>query len=1027
MGRVGQLTRGFKVLLWHGARGGGRFLHLASWCALGVGGLALALLFALLVRLDAPTPLPVTELARRALAAVGDPAHLRVEALTLRWSVLRDGPSAPLVVGWRTLRFAAGPSDGRIEAGSVGLGWAPLLVGRIEPVAIAVAGATVHVRAGSGGEGGDGGEGDGLRRLGTLRHVALRDVQVTVTGATPIGATITAARFDRDTAGALRGSGAMRLALAGQHASATIVASPLPDGATALRLAVAGFRPQAAPLAASVAMSADATVDRDAALLDAGFLATVGPGAVTVAGKTIPIEGGTVHVSLRPAGGGAPAGRALHLALDTLSLRLGAPRGGPGPLVTGSGSLDGVPEPDGALQGGVRIALDQVPAADLGFYWPASVAKGARAWITANIPTGTVSGLALAVDLAGHDGLASVAVAGVSGGFDARDLAVHWLRPIAPMEGVAGRIAVPDADTVEISVAAGHQGAIDVAGSRMRITGISAPDQIGRIAVRVHGPLPAVLGVLREKRLALLSRRPLGFTDPSGTIDGRVVVTLPLDAKVDMDQIGVDADVSLARVHLGNIAAGRSLSDGAFRLHANPDGLALDGTATVATLPTTIALGMDFRAGAPSDVVEHAHVTSTVATAALARAGLPIGHLADGTAVLDGTYALRRDKRADVTLGADLADAALTTPVGWSKEAGQPASIHAALVLVDGRLAAIDRLEASGPDLAVETHAIVADGTVRGFALDHVRVGATEATGRILFPRRAADPLAVTLRGAVLDLVPVLHRDERPPPSAAHGAQGSTASTLPWAVSLDFGRVLLPDKRVLEGVVARVRGAGARPVEGRVTAGAPSPVAITIAPVAGGRTLSIRADDAGAVLAGLLVTDNIAGGQLVLDGRFDDAAPGDPFSGHVTVDRFMLRRVPWVARLMRDATIYGLLDRAPSPGLAVTRLDARLRISDEALTFSDARVWQPALGLTATGTVGLRSGALDLHGTIVPAYAFNAAPGTLPVVGKLFSPEKGGGVFAATWSVRGPAAHPVVSVNPLAALVPGVLRKLLTP
>jgi len=43
-------------------------------------------------------------------------------------------------------------------------------------------------------------------------------------------------------------------------------------------------------------------------------------------------------------------------------------------------------------------------------------------------------------------------------------------------------------------------------------------------------------------------------------------------------------------------------------------------------------------------------------------------------------------------------------------------------------------------------------------------------------------------------------------------------------------------------------------------------------------------------------------------------------------------------------------------------------------------------------------------------------------VGRLFSPERGGGVFAASYAVRGPMANPQVSVNPLAALTPGFLR-----
>ena len=44
--------------------------------------------------------------------------------------------------------------------------------------------------------------------------------------------------------------------------------------------------------------------------------------------------------------------------------------------------------------------------------------------------------------------------------------------------------------------------------------------------------------------------------------------------------------------------------------------------------------------------------------------------------------------------------------------------------------------------------------------------------------------------------------------------------------------------------------------------------------------------------------------------------------------------------------------------------------------------------------------------------------------GKLFSPERGGGVFAASYTLRGRLEDPDVSINPLAALTPGFLRGL---
>ena len=55
---------------------------------------------------------------------------------------------------------------------------------------------------------------------------------------------------------------------------------------------------------------------------------------------------------------------------------------------------------------------------------------------------------------------------------------------------------------------------------------------------------------------------------------------------------------------------------------------------------------------------------------------------------------------------------------------------------------------------------------------------------------------------------------------------------------------------------------------------------------------------------------------------------------------------------------------------------------------------------------------------------FNALPGRLPLIGKLFSPEKGGGLFAWRYSVTGPIGNPDVGINPVSALTPGFLRGL---
>jgi len=62
---------------------------------------------------------------------------------------------------------------------------------------------------------------------------------------------------------------------------------------------------------------------------------------------------------------------------------------------------------------------------------------------------------------------------------------------------------------------------------------------------------------------------------------------------------------------------------------------------------------------------------------------------------------------------------------------------------------------------------------------------------------------------------------------------------------------------------------------------------------------------------------------------------------------------------------------------------------------------------------------------VVPIYTLNSLLGNIPVLGSILVGPKGGGVFAATYTATGSLDNPNVSVNPLSALAPGILRRLL--
>jgi AsmA-like C-terminal region len=190
----------------------------------------------------------------------------------------------------------------------------------------------------------------------------------------------------------------------------------------------------------------------------------------------------------------------------------------------------------------------------------------------------------------------------------------------------------------------------------------------------------------------------------------------------------------------------------------------------------------------------------------------------------------------------------------------------------------------------------------------------------------------------------------------------------------------------------------------------------------GKRTLTMTAANAGELLAGLDIVKRMVGGRLSVTGSYDDTAPDHPFDGTAEIEDFRIRDAPVLAHLLQAVTLYGLVEVVRGPGLGFSKMVAPFRLTEDTLTLTDARAFSPSLGLTARGTIDLELGRVALDGTIVPAYFFNSLLGNIPLVGRLFSPEQGGGLFAASYTVRGLLDDPTVTVNPLAALTPGFLR-----
>jgi hypothetical protein len=1045
------------------------FLHFLAEVVLGVLLLAVVAAGLLAGRL-AEGPIDLAFLIPRLEAALNHPTggpQLRIGAAALGWEGFRNGFESPLdlVFADVVLRGKGGAGIAEIPRAEVSLSAPELLIGRIVPRRIVIEDPRVRIVRDPEGRfemafgqrreeaspspataslvgqvlaalkappgNGRSRPAQPFRALSQLSILAIHGAELTVVDRA-LGATWYAPTANltltRGAEGGLTGSGRITLAVKGRQAELGLQAGLTEQGALTVTANLSPIRPaelaailpRLAPLAAvnaPVTLDAEFTMGGEVPTPELRLQADVGAGDIALGGAVVPVAGGTLALIVTRD----------ELALHPLVLRLAGPKGEAGPVLTvkGTAQLQAARNWSGDLSvetGGVNMA-------ELARYWPPAIGKGGRAWVTSNITAGTAKEATLALGFTAPADLGNLSLTSVAGYVSASKLTVHWLRPVPPLTDGEASLTITDQDALTIDVAHAAEGALSVVSGQVRITGLSAPDQNASIAAHIAGPLPSVLGLLGQKRLNLLSRFSLPFTDPSGATDTALTVALPLDNNVTMDRVRMRAESALTAVHLGSVVSGQAFDQGKLRLVADNEGMTVSGQGALAGVPARFSYALDFGAGPPGGVVQRGKASATASPAQLAALG--VGGLAgavSGPMRLAADFTVARDGKGEAKVTAGLTDATLTVaPLGFTKPAGSEAEAHAAIAFHAGRIDAVDGFGLTGQGISLAGSASFSGGRPIFVRIDRAAIGRTGAEGSLRIPSNGG-PIAVVLSGPTLDLSSLFARRKpkaAPTPKPAAAAKPPERGP-PWVLDANFARTLLANGQTLDQCRLHAESDGARIASARLTGTLASgrPLTFAIAPDDGGRTLSIATDDAGALLAAMDITPDVRDGTFSLSARYDETAAGAPLSGSAEMTDFRVLKAPGLARVLQAMTLYGLAQVLEGPGLRFSKLIAPFRLADDRLDLVDARAYNPSLGLTVKGSVDLEHRVADLSGTIVPAYFFNSLLGNIPLVGRLFSPEKGGGLFAAAYTIDGPLDDPKVNVNPLAAITPGFLRGL---
>ena len=201
-------------------------------------------------------------------------------------------------------------------------------------------------------------------------------------------------------------------------------------------------------------------------------------------------------------------------------------------------------------------------------------------------------------------------------------------------------------------------------------------------------------------------------------------------------------------------------------------------------------------------------------------------------------------------------------------------------------------------------------------------------------------------------------------------------------------------------------------------------VALDLVPARNGlRRLRIVSDDAGALLRASGLYSRVSGGIAEFTALLAAGDDGGVRRGLLVMRNFTVRGDQRLARVQQQG---GKARGGPRRGRdqKFKRLVLPFSTDRHFIRIGDAIIRSPEIGATANGIIRRSDGAMDIGGTIIPAYALNAAFGKIPVLGALLTGGKGQGVFGMNYALKGTMNQPKFLVNPLSAVAPGVFRQL---
>ena len=682
--------------------------------------------------------------------------------------------------------------------------------------------------------------------------------------------------------------------------------------------------------------------------------------------------------------------------------------------VAGTGSVDYAGE--ARLQLG--FAGTPMSASALKRMWPTLIVPEVREWVIERIERGTLQRIEVGVNSPVRnlsrkgppipdDGLAVNIVATGVTVRPADDMPV--VRDADLKARVTGRTA-----TVNIG-----QGIADTpAGRKMTISDFvfEVPDMAPKpsptkIKFRIDGTVPAAAEILASDRLSEFSGTLIDPNSSNGKVSAIVTLGMPLKGALTKADTTYTVTADLGGFAADKLVMNQKLEANTLKVVANNNGYQVKGDVKINGQPASL----DYRK--LNDADADIKLSATLDDASRARLGLDLGPAVSGSIPIKVVGKIG-DHDSRVGIEADLTSLKLDNILpGWVKVPGKSGKATFSVVKKEQSTLFQDIVVDGGGVSIKGSVEVDANGDL--LSANFPTYSPSEGDKTSLKAERGTDGVVkVTMRGDVFDGRGFLK-------SAISGREADAKSktkNIDFDVDLKLGAVAGNNGEALRSVDAKFsRRSGiikAFALTGKIGRDTPVTADLRGRTQGQGRDLIIlQTGDAGAFFRFTDAYSKMIGGQLALAMEPPTVEPSAK-EGLINVRDFSIKGEAALERAAAGGPV------GTQNGIAFSGLRAEFTRQSGQLSIRDGVVKGPTIGATIEGSIDYVGNSVRMRGTFIPMYGLNNMFGQIPVLGLFLGGGSNEGLIGVTYEVVGTPGQPVLNVNPISALAPGLVRKI---